>query len=99
LNYNLLLDPVNTNYINSCMFYFQNNPVIMIGPGTGVAPFCSYIHERVALGHASDKLLYLFFGCQNKNGDFHCSEEWLTLQEKRPLSLFCAFSRDQEYKM
>lgn len=99
LNYSLLLDSVSTNYINGCMFYFQNNPVIMIGPGTGVAPFRSYIHERVALGHASDKLLYLFFGCRNKTGDFHCSEEWLTLQEERLLSLFCAFSRDQEYKM
>ena len=60
----------------------ENNSVIMIGPGAGVAPFCSYIHERVALGHASDKLLYLFFGYQNKNGDFHCSEEWLTSQKE-----------------
>jgi len=71
----------------------------MIGPGTGVAPFHRYIHERVALGHASDKLLYVFFGSWNKNGDFHCSKEWRTLQEERFLSLFCAFSRDQEYKM
>lgn len=77
----------------------EGSPVIMIGPGTGVAPFRSYIHEREALSQASDKLLYLFFGCRNKNGDFHCSIEWLSLQKEQHLSLFCAFSRDQEYKI
>jgi equilibrative nucleoside transporter 1/2/3 len=81
------------------MLYFQGSRVIMIGPGTGVAPFRSYIQEREALGQASDKLLYLFFGCRNRNGDFHCSNEWLSLQKEQSLSLFCAFSRDQEYKM
>ncbi|KDR16972.1 NADPH-dependent diflavin oxidoreductase 1 [Zootermopsis nevadensis] len=89
-------------WIRRGSFHFplsENNPVIMIGPGTGVAPFRSYIHERVALSQASNKLLYLFFGCRNKNGDFHFSNEWLSLQEEKHLSLFCAFSRDQEYKI
>ncbi|XP_069679042.1 NADPH-dependent diflavin oxidoreductase 1 [Periplaneta americana] len=77
----------------------EETPVIMVGPGTGVAPFRSYIHDRVARGLASNKLLYLFFGCRNKNGDFHCSNEWLTLEHEQHLSLFCAFSRDQESKV
>ncbi|PSN42116.1 hypothetical protein C0J52_02968 [Blattella germanica] len=77
----------------------QNVPVVMIGPGTGVAPFRSYVNERVAGGEASDKLLLLFFGCRNRDADFHCSDEWLELQRLQKLSLFCAFSRDQEHKI
>ncbi|KAJ9585199.1 hypothetical protein L9F63_003002, partial [Diploptera punctata] len=84
------------------IFHFpktQNIPVIMIGPGTGVAPFRSYIYHRVALQEASNELLYLFFGCRNKNGDFHCSNEWMNFRSSGHLTLFCAFSRDQEHKI
>lgn len=71
----------------------------MVGPGTGVAPFRSYIHERDAEGSAHANNLHLYFGCRNQNGDFHFSEEWLTLQRTNKLSLYCAFSRDQEEKV
>lgn len=74
-------------------------PVIMVGPGTGVAPFRSFINERVAKGQAASDKLFLFFGCRSAKKDFHCREEWLLLQENKSLSLFCAFSRDQEDKV
>lgn len=71
----------------------------MVGPGTGIAPFRSFIHERNMEEKASSKNLHLYFGCRNKDGDFHFSEEWSSLQEKGKISLFCAFSRDQEEKV
>ncbi|XP_067007517.2 NADPH-dependent diflavin oxidoreductase 1 isoform X3 [Anabrus simplex] len=74
-------------------------PVIMIGPGTGVAPFRSYIFDRVAQDQAGASALYLFFGCRSQNADFHCKKEWLGLQKENLMTLFCAFSRDQEEKV
>ncbi|KAL2297930.1 hypothetical protein Nmel_016885 [Mimus melanotis] len=71
-------------------------PVIMIGPGTGVAPFRAAIQERVALGHRGN---CLFFGCRHKSKDFYCQTEWEELVTKGLLTLFTAFSRDQEEKV
>ncbi|XP_056360989.1 NADPH-dependent diflavin oxidoreductase 1 [Oenanthe melanoleuca] len=71
-------------------------PVIMIGPGTGVAPFRAAIQERVALGHRGN---CLFFGCRHKSKDFYCQAEWEELVTKGLLTLFTAFSRDQEEKV
>ncbi|XP_053940286.1 NADPH-dependent diflavin oxidoreductase 1 isoform X2 [Cuculus canorus] len=71
-------------------------PVIMIGPGTGVAPFRAAIQERVAQGRKGN---YLFFGCRQKSKDFYCQAEWEELVTKGFLTLFTAFSRDQEDKV
>ncbi|XP_057235813.1 NADPH-dependent diflavin oxidoreductase 1 isoform X1 [Malurus melanocephalus] len=71
-------------------------PVIMIGPGTGVAPFRAAIQERVALGCKGN---CLFFGCRYKSKDFYCQTEWEELVTKGFLTLFTAFSRDQEEKV
>ncbi|XP_075628138.1 NADPH-dependent diflavin oxidoreductase 1 isoform X5 [Balearica regulorum gibbericeps] len=71
-------------------------PVIMIGPGTGVAPFRAAIQERVAQGHGGN---CLFFGCRQKSKDFYCQAEWEELVTKGFLTLFTAFSRDQEEKV
>ncbi|XP_045611937.1 NADPH-dependent diflavin oxidoreductase 1 isoform X1 [Procambarus clarkii] len=72
-------------------------PVLMIGPGTGCAPFRAYIQERVASGY--HKNVVLIFGCRNKDKDYFFKEEWETLVEEQKLKLFCAFSRDQEEKV
>ncbi|NXS54910.1 NDOR1 oxidoreductase, partial [Brachypteracias leptosomus] len=73
-----------------------DTPVIMIGPGTGVAPFRAAIQERVAQGWRGN---CLFFGCRQKSKDFYCQAEWEELVAKGFLTLFTAFSRDQEEKV
>ncbi|XP_060697241.1 NADPH-dependent diflavin oxidoreductase 1 [Hemiscyllium ocellatum] len=71
-------------------------PVIMVGPGTGVAPFRAVIQERVVEGKKGN---YLFFGCRGKSKDFFCRAEWEELNQKGLLTLITAFSRDQEDKI
>ncbi|CAM5102495.1 unnamed protein product [Natator depressus] len=73
-----------------------DTPIIMIGPGTGVAPFRAAIQERVAHGWKGN---YLFFGCRQKSKDFYCGAEWQELVKSGHLTLFTAFSRDQEEKI
>ncbi|KAG8141890.1 hypothetical protein E2320_006552 [Naja naja] len=72
-------------------------PVVMIGPGTGVAVFRAAIQERVAQGKTGDNCL--FFGCRNRTRDFYCQAEWEELAKRGLLTLFVAFSRDQEEKI
>lgn len=73
-----------------------NTPLIMVGPGTGLAPFRSAIHERCAEGKGD---LILFFGCRSESKDFFCADEWKHFIELGSLQLFTAFSRDQEEKV
>ena len=89
-------------WIKKGSFKFPKNldePVIMIGPGTGVAPFRSFIQNMHSLSLAKENHLILFFGCRNEKGDFHFKEEWKELEKNNQLKFFCAFSRDQEEKM
>ena len=72
-------------------------PVVMIGPGTGCAPFRAYIQERVASG--ASKGLVMVFGCRNKAKDYFFKDEWEGLAREDKLELYCAFSRDQEDKV
>jgi NADPH-ferrihemoprotein reductase len=53
-------------------------PVIMIGPGTGVAPFLAFVQERRAEAEAGALIgdMVLFFGCRRKSEDFLYSEFW-----------------------
>jgi sulfite reductase (NADPH) flavoprotein alpha-component len=73
-------------------------PVIMVGPGTGVAPFRAYLQDRKASG-ASGKN-WLFFGEQREKADFFYKEEFAALQKDGVLTHFdTAFSRDQAQKI
>ncbi|XP_045108842.1 NADPH-dependent diflavin oxidoreductase 1-like [Portunus trituberculatus] len=72
-------------------------PVVMIGPGTGCAPFRAYIQERVASG--ASKGLIMVFGSRNKAKDYFFKDEWEGLVGEGKLELYCAFSRDQEDKV
>jgi sulfite reductase (NADPH) flavoprotein alpha-component len=73
-------------------------PVIMIGPGTGIAPFRAFLHERRALGHTGRN--WLFFGERSAATDFLYQDELQAMQADRHLTrLDLAFSRDQERKI
>ncbi|XP_031613316.1 NADPH-dependent diflavin oxidoreductase 1 [Oreochromis aureus] len=74
----------------------KETPVIMVGPGTGVAPFRSALQERTAEGKTAN---VLFFGCRSESKDFYFRSEWEEMMEAGFLTLFTAFSRDQEAKV
>ena len=76
----------------------ESTPVIMIGPGTGVAPFRSYMQEREELGFEGNT--WLFFGDQHFTTDFLYQTEWQEWLEDGTLSkLDIAFSRDTDKKV
>ena len=73
-------------------------PMIMVGPGTGIAPFRAFLHERRALGHTGPN--WLFFGEQHAATDFYYREELTSMLDDGHLSrLDVAFSRDQSTKV
>lgn len=79
-------------------------PVIMIGPGTGIAPMRSLILERMQMLHQNAGATtvgpsVLFFGCRSQNADFFYQEEWARLKNTIPLVVHAAFSRDQDRKV
>jgi sulfite reductase (NADPH) flavoprotein alpha-component len=75
-----------------------NAPIIMIGPGTGIAPFRGFLHERRALGHPGRN--WLFFGERSSSTDFLYREELESMLADGHLTrLDTAFSRDQAHKV
>jgi sulfite reductase (NADPH) flavoprotein alpha-component len=75
-----------------------STPIIMIGAGTGVAPYRAFLQER-ELAQKSGKS-WLFFGERNFNTDFIYQTEWQKFMKKGVLSnLNVAFSRDQKQKV
>ncbi|XP_060719181.1 NADPH-dependent diflavin oxidoreductase 1 [Tachysurus vachellii] len=81
-----------------CLKFPQDpeSPVIMVGPGTGVAPFRAAIQQRIAEGKTAN---VLFFGCRSESKDFYCRDEWEQKIQAGHMTLFTAFSRDQEDKV
>jgi sulfite reductase (NADPH) flavoprotein alpha-component len=76
----------------------DNVPVIMVGPGTGVAPFRSFVMDRATRGAKGRN--WLFFGDQRKDSDFLYADEWAAhLQSGVLTRLDLAFSRDQAAKV
>ncbi len=75
-----------------------DTPIILVGPGTGIAPFRAFLHERRACG-AKGKA-WLFFGDQHASTDFLYCEELAQLQHDGVLTrIDTAFSRDQQEKI
>ncbi|GAB4273353.1 MAG: hypothetical protein Tsb0018_05280 [Opitutales bacterium] len=72
--------------------------VIMVGPGTGVAPFRGFLQERIARGATGRN--WLFFGEQHKACDYLYEEELTAWESSKDLyRLDLAFSRDQDHKI
>jgi sulfite reductase (NADPH) flavoprotein alpha-component len=73
-------------------------PIIMVGPGTGVAPFRAFVEHRAALGSSGKN--WLFFGDQRYTYDFLYQLEWQDHLKSGALTqLDLAFSRDQPEKV
>lgn len=75
----------------------HSTPMIMVGPGTGLAPFRAFIEERRVLGATGRN--WLFFGEQRAATDFFYREEWDQYVRDGFLRMDCAFSRDQSEKI
>lgn len=82
-------------------------PLILVGPGTGCAPFRSFVEDRMiaSLSRPVAPILF-FFGCRNEAKDFlyrdfwqHCSEGNGVLSPDLGGGMFVAFSRDQPQKV
>jgi len=77
-------------------------PVVMIGPGTGLAPFRGFLQERHLLKESGAPVgdTVVFFGCRKKSEDFLYQEELETYESGGTIAkLFLAFSRDQAQKV
>ena len=74
-----------------------DKPIIMIGPGTGVAPFRGFMQERISAAASSKN--WLFFGEKRSQTDFYYQKDWEGLVAQGKLMLDCAFSRDQAEKV
>ncbi|KAK9371398.1 hypothetical protein V1509DRAFT_650978 [Lipomyces kononenkoae] len=77
-------------------------PVIMVGPGTGVAPFRAFIQERDAQAKAGMEVgrALLFYGCRTRDEDFLYRDEWMemTAHLGDNFTLITAFSREGKEK-
>ncbi|MCE0535548.1 bifunctional nitrate reductase/sulfite reductase flavoprotein subunit alpha [Kineosporia rhizophila] len=76
----------------------SSTPMIMVGPGTGIAPFRAFLHERRELGHTGRN--WLFFGDQHRDSDFYYRDELQQMFSDGFLTrLDLAFSRDQRQRI
>lgn len=82
-------------------------PLVLIGPGTGCAPFRAFIEQREVLRTVEPVApILFFFGCRNEAKDFLYKDFWLSnmanygvLSQERGGGFFVAFSRDQQHKV
>lgn len=92
-------------FVRRSQFRLPNKPqvpIIMIGPGTGLAPFRGFVQERQWMisenKPVGDTIVY--FGCRKKNEDYLYQEELEKYCETKAITkLYIAFSRDQEQKV
>jgi sulfite reductase (NADPH) flavoprotein alpha-component len=76
----------------------SGTPIIMVGPGTGIAPFRAFLQDRAATGAKGKN--WLFFGDQRREFDFLYEPEMTEYQKQGVLTnLHTAFSRDQKDKI
>ncbi|KAI9754157.1 MAG: Translation initiation factor 3 subunit b [Chaenotheca gracillima] len=95
--------PVHVRHSNFKLPSDPSRPVVMIGPGSGVAPFRGFVQERAAQAKAGENVgkTILFFGCRRRTEDFLYEKEWENWQADLgdSFSLITAFSREGTQKV
>ncbi|XP_062391923.1 NADPH--cytochrome P450 reductase isoform X1 [Sardina pilchardus] len=92
-------------YVRKSQFrlpFKASTPVIMIGPGTGIAPFMGFLQERAWQKEQGKEVgeTVLYYGCRHRNEDFLYQEELEEFERSGVLTqLNVAVSRDQEHKI
>ncbi|KAG0674757.1 NADPH-cytochrome P450 reductase [Pichia californica] len=94
-------------HIRRSTFKLPSNPaipIIMIGPGTGAAPFRGFIREKIKqLENGNENLgeILFFFGCRNSTEDFIYKDEWIDYSKKldKKFKMITAFSRETDKKV
>jgi len=95
--------PIHIRHSNFKMPSDPSKPIIMIGPGTGVAPFRAFVQERAAHAAKGDNVgkMLLFYGCRKSTEDFLYQNEWTQYGEQLgdKFKLVTAFSRETAKKV
>lgn len=95
-----LMQPVIPLYVHASTGFSMpadaNSDIIMIGPGTGVAPFRAFMQQRALAGAGRN---WLFFGEWKAAENYFYKDFWLQLVQENKLQVDTAFSRDQEDKI
>ncbi|MCJ1399727.1 NADPH-cytochrome P450 reductase [Xylographa trunciseda] len=95
--------PVHVRHSNFKLPSDPSKPIIMVGPGSGVAPFRGFVQERAAQASSGEKVgkTILFFGCRRSTEDFLYKDEWdkFAADLGPSFELVAAFSREQSQKI
>ncbi|KAB2579553.1 putative nadph-cytochrome p450 reductase protein [Lasiodiplodia theobromae] len=95
--------PVHVRHSNFKLPSDPSKPIIMVGPGTGAAPFRGFVQERAAQARAGENVgkTVLFFGCRRRDEDFLYKEEWEQYQKDLgdKFEMHTAFSREGPNKV
>ncbi|KAL8971915.1 MAG: hypothetical protein Q9183_000823 [Haloplaca sp. 2 TL-2023] len=95
--------PVHVRHSNFKLPSDPSKPIIMVGPGSGVAPFRGFVQERAAQAKAGEKVgkTILFYGCRKPSEDFLYKDEWEMYKQALgdSFELFTAFSRETTDKV
>lgn len=95
--------PVHIRHSNFKLPSDPSRPIIMVGPGTGVAPFRAFVQERAHLAKKGENVgkTILFFGCRNRNEDFLYEKEWEQYKQDMgdKFEMVTAFSREGPNKV
>jgi NADPH-ferrihemoprotein reductase len=95
--------PVHVRHSNFKLPSNPSKPIIMVGPGTGVAPFRGFVQERAEQAKRGEEVGHtvLFYGCRKSTEDWLYKDEWEMYKKALgdKLTIFNAFSREGKEKV